>query len=112
MKPIYKILLLSLLLCIGFIPNTTAASFEPAKTALYLGDSNPGNYSLLQYVLEHKHINTNSNSPAAPYLSDLRSRYGEKTTGITDVQLILRITLEQHNNQIPLSVIDRLLSSS
>ena len=46
-------MILSLLLCIGFIPNSTGASFEPAKTALYLGDDNPGNYSLLQYAIEH-----------------------------------------------------------
>jgi hypothetical protein len=49
----YKIIILTLLLCIGFIPNSTGASFEPAKTALYLGDDNPGNYSLLQYAIEH-----------------------------------------------------------
>ena len=49
----YKIIIFSLMLCIGFIPNSTGASFEPTKTALYLGDDNPGNYSLLQYAIEH-----------------------------------------------------------
>jgi hypothetical protein len=48
-----KIIILTLLLCIDFIPNPTGASFEPAKTVLYLGDYNPGNYSLLQYAIEH-----------------------------------------------------------
>jgi hypothetical protein len=49
----YKIIILTLMLCIGFVPNSTGASFEPAKTALYLGDDNPGNYSLLHYAIEH-----------------------------------------------------------
>jgi hypothetical protein len=49
----YKIIILTLMLCIGFVPNSTGASFEPAKTALYLGDDNPRNYSLLQYAIEH-----------------------------------------------------------
>jgi hypothetical protein len=53
MKNIIKISCLALLLCIGFIPNSTGASFEPAKTALYIGESNPGNYSLLQYAIDH-----------------------------------------------------------
>jgi hypothetical protein len=53
MKHIIKISCLALLLCIGFIPTSTGASFEPAKTALYIGENNPGNYSLLQYAIEH-----------------------------------------------------------
>ncbi len=53
MKTIIKISCLALVLCIGFIPNSTGASFEPTKTALYLGENNPGNYSLLQYAIDH-----------------------------------------------------------
>jgi hypothetical protein len=53
MKTILKISSLALLLCIGFIPTSTGASFEPAKTVVYLGDNNPGNYSLLQFAIQH-----------------------------------------------------------
>jgi hypothetical protein len=112
MKPLYKIILLSILLCIGFIPTSTAASFEPTKTALYLGDSNPGNYSLLQFVLEHKQHTSSSNTQGLVYHTTIQSHTMEHTTGITDVPLILHITLQQNHNQIPLSVIDRLLTSS
>jgi hypothetical protein len=55
MKLPYKIIIISLILCLGFLPNSTGASFEPAKTALYLGNDNPGNYSLLLYAIEHGH---------------------------------------------------------
>jgi hypothetical protein len=69
MKTIIKISILALLLCIGFIPNSTGASFEPAKTALYLGDDNPGNYSLLQYAVDHSaNLHRNSN-PQTGYLN-------------------------------------------
>lgn len=53
MKTIIKISCVALLLSIGFIPASTGASFEPAKTTLYIGETNPGNYSLLQYAIEH-----------------------------------------------------------
>lgn len=53
MKIPYRILLVSLILCIGYLPNSTGASFEPAKTVAFIENDNPGNYSLLQIAIEH-----------------------------------------------------------
>ncbi|DAC72635.1 MAG TPA: hypothetical protein DSN98_04240 [Thermoplasmata archaeon] len=71
MKTIIKISILASLLCIGFIPSSTGAGFEPAKTAVYLGDNNPGNYSLLQYALQH---HSNQNTDSGSYGTDYHSR--------------------------------------
>ncbi len=110
MKTICKIVILSLLLCIGFIPNSTGASFEPAKTALYLGDDNPGNYSLLQYAIEH-----GSNQGKGSLSHGTNYDAGVIIDGHTyiknhETRLFHQMMLDGHKYQAPFHIISLLFS--
>jgi hypothetical protein len=109
MKTIIKISILAVLLCIGFIPNSTGASFEPAKTALYLGDDNPGNYSLLQYAVAHG-ANQQKNSMSQGMHFDART---EHTQGQSfDSIVIHRLMIEGHTYHVPFHLISLFFSQS
>jgi len=93
MKIPYKILLVSLILCIGFLPNSTGASFEPAKTVVFIENDNPGNYSLLQIAIEHSNhggLKTTTESPIIGWSSPQ-----QRTT------LFTRLMFEGHKFQVP-----------
>jgi len=107
MKPIIKISILAALLCIGFIPNSTGASFEPAKTALYLGDDNPGNYSLLQYAVAHG-ANQQKNSISQGIHFDTKP---EHTQGQSFDSIVLhRLMIEGRAYHVPFHLINQLFS--
>ena len=102
MKLPYKIVLVSLVLCIGFLPNSTGASFEPAKTAVYIENDNPGNYSLLQVEIEHAHQ------------GQLQTNSGALILGCSSLQqntpLFTRLMFEGHKFQVPFRAISLLFS--
>jgi hypothetical protein len=107
MKKIIKISILATLLCIGFIPTSTGASFEPAKTALYLGDDNPGNYSLLQYAVAHG-TNQQKDSMTQGIHFDTRA---EHTLGQSFDSLVLhRLMIEGRSYQVPFHLISLFFS--
>ncbi len=97
MKTIIKITCVALLLCIGFIPISTAASFEPAKTALYIGENNPGNYSLLQYAIDHSVHEKN-----IPRCNDAQTH---------ETTLIRQMMSMGHRYQVPFHLIGQLVSN-
>jgi len=97
MKTIIKITVVALLLCIGFIPVSTGASFEPAKTALYIGENNPGNYSLLQYALDHGTQGKNIQSAFIPQTHESA--------------LIRQMMSIGHRYQVPFHLIGQLFSN-
>jgi hypothetical protein len=103
MKLPYKIIIVSLLLCIGFLPNSTGANFEPAKTVLYLGNDNPGNYSLLQFAIEH-----------GQHQGQLQTNNGVLiigcSTGHQNTPLFTRLMAEGHKYQVPFQLIGLLFS--
>jgi len=108
----YKIIILSLMLCIGFVPNSTGASFEPAKTALYLGDDNPGNYSLLQYAIEH-----GSNEGKNSILHGTNYDAGDIIDGYTGIQnhdtlSIHHLISNHHAYKVPFNLIGLLFSQN
>jgi hypothetical protein len=108
----YKIIILSLMLCVGFVPNSTGASFEPAKTALYLGDDNPGNYSLVQYAIEH-----GSNHGKNDILHGTNLNAGviiEEYTGIQnqDTHSIHHLISDHHAYKVPFNLIGLLFSQN
>jgi len=103
MKLPYKIIIVSLILAVGFLPNSTGASFEPAKTALYLGNDNPGNYSLLQFAIEHSH-----------HQGQLQTNNGTLIIGCSSTHqnapLFTRLMAEGHKYQAPFQLIGLLFS--
>ena len=101
----YKIIILTLLLCIGFIPNPTGANFEPAKTVLYLENDNPGNYSLLQYAIEHSsNQEKNSISPGTNYNAGvIIDRYTQVQN--YDTLLLCHLMRGGHTYQVPFNLI-------
>jgi hypothetical protein len=110
MKTIIKISVLALLLCIGFIPNSTGGSFEPAKTALYLGDDNPGNYSLLQYAIQYS---SNQNTHNISYGTDYQSRV--IINGCSQIQnyntlVVCHLMRDGHSYQVPFNLISLFFS--
>jgi len=110
MKTIIKISVLALLLCIGFIPNSTGGSFEPAKTALYLEDDNPGNYSLLQYAIQHS---SNQNTRSISYGTDYHLRV--ITNGYSQLQnynmiVVSKLMRDGHSYQVPFNLISLFFS--
>jgi len=96
MKLPYKIILVSLVLCIGFLPNPTGTSFEPAKTAAFIENDNPGNYSLLQISIEHNHHGGFQTADG----SSLQQR----------IPLFTRLMFEGHRFQVPSQTIGLLFS--
>jgi hypothetical protein len=109
MKTICKIVILSFLLCIGFIPNSTGASFEPAKTALYLGDDNPGNYSLLQYAIEHGSTQGNAGISHGTHLNAGVINEGYANMKNLEAPLFHQMMLVGHKYQAPFYSIMSLL---
>ena len=111
MKKIIKISILAALLCIGFIPTSTGASFEPAKTALYLGDDNPGNYSLLHYAVAHG-ANQQKNSMPQGMHVDARAMFSEHTQVQSFNAIVLhRLMIEGSTYHVPFRLISLLFSS-
>lgn len=113
MKAIYKITVLSLLLCIGFIPSSTGGSFEPAKTSLYLGDDNPGNYSLLQYAIEHgSHHDNSCFSHGTNYDNGVVLTDGNAYIQNHETPLARHLMLESQKYQVPFHLIGLLFSQT
>jgi hypothetical protein len=110
MKTIIKISILTILLCIGFIPNSTGASFEPAKTALYLGDENPGNYSLLQYAIEHGSNQEKNTVSSYPYYTAGTIVKEGYFIPHTETPLIHHLMSVGHKYQVPFRLIGLLFS--
>jgi hypothetical protein len=111
MKTIIKITCLALVLCIGFIPNSTGASFEPAKTALYLGENNPGNYSLLQYAIDQS--STQEKIPAcsgSQHTSGTTINNGYFIPTGHETPLIRHLMSIGHKYQVPFHLIGLLFS--
>jgi hypothetical protein len=104
MKTILKISSLALLLCIGFIPTSTGASFEPAKTVVYLGDNNPGNYSLLQYAIQHSsNQNTLSISHGTDYQGSIIK--GSSQLQNLDIVVVSHLMRDGQSYQVPFNLI-------
>ena len=102
MKLPYKIVLVSLVLCIGFLPNSTGANFEPAKIVVFIENDNPGNYSLLQLAIDHAHQ------------GQLQANNGALILGCSSLQqntpLFTRLMFEGHKFQVPFQAISLLFS--
>ncbi|MFH1101409.1 MAG: hypothetical protein V1726_05175 [Methanobacteriota archaeon] len=48
----YKIGIIALMVCIGFIPTTSAVTFEPSRSSVSVETNALANHSLLQYAVE------------------------------------------------------------
>jgi len=109
MKTIMKISFLALILCIGFIPTSTGASLEPAKTVVYLVDNNPGNYSLLQYAIQH---GTNQNTQYISFRADYHARIIIDHSSIQNYDTLVTSHLmrDGYSFQIPFRLIGLLFS--
>jgi len=111
MKTMIKISGLALVLCIGFIPTSTGASFEPAKTALYLGENNPGNYSLLQYAIEHSTTQEKSTAYfGAQHTPGTTNSNGYFIPAGHETPLIHHLMSIGHKYQVPFQLIGQLFS--
>jgi hypothetical protein len=104
MKTFLKISCLALLLCIGFIPTSTGASFEPAKTVVYLAENNPGNYSLLQYAIQHSsNQNTLSISHGTEYPVRIFNGYSQQQN--FDIIVVSHLMRDGQSYQVPFNLI-------
>jgi hypothetical protein len=106
MKTLYKILLVSLLLCIGFVPNPTGANFEPARTTYTAIGTGPGNYSILQYTVENQSDeDTIFVYNGTYYDSGIMFFPGSTNIVFRDTPPIIHLMGTGHKSQIPVSVL-------